>query len=551
MDGPTGNIPAGLLAHRWARIPFHRTQQGDLGAGICMNPASHQSDSVRSDMGIGITGQNGHGTRQNFRLLGATRAPFASVAIEDVQGHATDPLVRVVQHCYQIVHHVRHQELIEELAAAQAHVAALVAKPLPDSWHSGQPGFLQRPKSLPGVMRYRQLAQQSAILLHHVFSPSRSDAPPQRLDVEPNFTEPASDMKVRQRRLSLRTREDLGSPVSWYQTRRGCTRVWTNLRMNTAARRSIDDLLAVMAALRTPDTGCPWDLEQSFRTIAPYTIEEAYEVADAIERGDLDHLREELGDLLLQVVYHSRMAEEQGAFAFADVVEAVTAKMVRRHPHVFGTAEERAAGAAPGFWERIKAAERAESPSPRATPTSPETPSARGEGRGEGQPHTPTAGSRAAPHPHPLPASGEREPTHSVLDGVPVALPALTRAVKLQDKAARVGFDWPSLAPVFDKLKEELADLEEAIATVSDPPGLTPSHQAKIEEEFGDLLFVVANVARHLKLDPEAALRSANQKFTRRFHAIEEKLAAQGRTPAQSTLAEMDRLWDEAKGEER
>jgi len=318
--------------------------------------------------------------------------------------------------------------------------------------------------------------------------------------------------------------------------------------MNAKARKSIDDLLAVMAALRTPGTGCPWDLEQSFATIAPYTIEEAYEVADAIERGDLDHLKEELGDLLLQVVYHSRMAEEQGAFAFADVVEAIAAKMVRRHPHVFGTPEQRAAGAAPGFWDRIKAEERAGSPSPRATPAAPETATARGEGRGEGQPQAPTSSSVAAPHPNPLPASGERGPAPSALDGVPVGLPALTRAVKLQGKAARVGFDWPSLAPVFDKLREELAELEEAMG--SDPAGLTPGHRARIEEEFGDLLFVVANVARHLKLDPETALRSANAKFTRRFHAIERKLSSQSRTPAQSTLAEMDRLWDEAKAEE-
>jgi MazG family protein len=270
--------------------------------------------------------------------------------------------------------------------------------------------------------------------------------------------------------------------------------------MTTPARRSIDDLLAVMAALRTPGTGCPWDLEQSFATIAPYTIEEAYEVADAIERGDLTHLREELGDLLLQVVYHARMAEEEGAFAFADVADAITSKMVRRHPHVFGTPEQRAAGITPGFWERIKAEER---------------------------------------------ANGETESAPSVLDGVPAGLPALTRAVKLQDKAARVRFDWPSLAPVLDKLKEELGELEEAIANAGAGPD-----RAGIEEEFGDLLFVVANVARHLKIDPEAALRAANRKFTRRFHAIERKLAAAGRTPGQSTLAELDRLWDQAKAEE-
>src|SRR5262245_16765406 len=260
----------------------------------------------------------------------------------------------------------------------------------------------------------------------------------------------------------------------------------------------IGRLLAVMAALRTPGSGCPWDLEQDFKSIAPYTIEEAYEVADAIEKGDFEALREELGELLLQVVYHSSVAEEQGAFAFADVVHTDSPKMLRRHPHVFGTSEERAAGAAPGFWERIKAAERAEkagapspraaSPSPRPSPTSPHTPTGRGEGRGEGQPHAPTSEVAAAPHPNPLPASGERVPPQSVLDGVSVGLPALTRAVKLQDKAARVGFDWPSLAPVSEKLKEELVELEEAVARADTAQG-----RPKIEEEFGDLLFVVAN----------------------------------------------------------
>ncbi len=260
----------------------------------------------------------------------------------------------------------------------------------------------------------------------------------------------------------------------------------------------IAELIGIMAALRTPGTGCPWDLEQTFRTIAPYTIEEAYEVADAIEKGDLDGLKDELGDLLLQVVYHARMAEEEKAFDFGDVVQAINAKMIRRHPHVFGSTEQKAAGVTPGFWERLKAEERADKP----------------------------------------------KPAESVLDDVPAALPALTRAVKLQNKAARVGFDWPSLAPVLDKLKEELAELEQELK--SD----TPAKDA-IAEEFGDLLFVVANVARHLKLDPEAALRAANQKFVRRFQAVERKLAAQGRTPAQSTLAEMDRLWDEAKADEK
>jgi ATP diphosphatase len=265
--------------------------------------------------------------------------------------------------------------------------------------------------------------------------------------------------------------------------------------MTDKPRKSIDDLLAVMRALRTPGTGCPWDLEQTFRTIAPYTIEEAYEVADAIEKADMAALEGELGDLLLQVVYHARMAEEQAAFDFADVVEAITAKMIRRHPHVFGTAEE-----------RIKAEEKAEASA-----------SAR------------VSAARSAPRA----AGGD-----SVLDGVPVALPALTRAIKLQNKAARVGFDWPSLAPVLDKLKEELGELEDAVSG----PG-QQQDRAKVEEEFGDLLFVVANVARHLGIDPEAALRGANQKFIRRFHAIECKLAEQERTPAQSTLAEMDLLW--------
>ncbi len=275
--------------------------------------------------------------------------------------------------------------------------------------------------------------------------------------------------------------------------------------MSTEPRKSLSDLLAIMAALRTPGTGCPWDLEQTFRTIAPYTIEEAYEVADAIEKGDMRALEDELGDLLLQVVYHARMAEEEGAFAFADVVDAIAAKMIRRHPHVFGSEAERATGAAPGFWERIKAEER-------------------------------TAKHRASP---------------GVLDEVPAALPALARAVKLQDKAAKIGFDWPSLAPVFDKLKEELGELEQAVGADGKGPAGSLPDRGKIEEEFGDLLFVIANVARHLKIDPGAALRSANQKFIRRFGRIEELLAAQGRTPAQSTLAEMDRLWDQAKAEER
>ena len=258
--------------------------------------------------------------------------------------------------------------------------------------------------------------------------------------------------------------------------------------------KDISRLIEIMAALRDPKTGCPWDQVQTFATIAPYTIEEAYEVADAIARDDIVHLKDELGDLLLQVVYHARMAEERDAFAFGDVVEAVTTKMIRRHPHVFGTEDERAAGVTAGFWERAKDKEKSDGGS------------------------------------------------QGVLDGVPVGLPALTRAIKLQNKAAKVGFDWPSLAPVFAKLHEEIGELEAEIADATDKPD-----RAAIEEEFGDLLFVVANVARHLKIDPETALRAANEKFVRRFRYIEEQLARRGSSPAQSDLAEMDALWDEAK----
>lgn len=276
--------------------------------------------------------------------------------------------------------------------------------------------------------------------------------------------------------------------------------------------RDIACLIDIMTALRTPGTGCPWDLAQTFKSIAPYTIEEAYEVADAIERGDRADLKDELGDLLLQVVYHSRMAEEENAFAFGDVVAAITAKMIRRHPHVFGTDAERAAGAAPGFWDKIKSAEKSK---PQAAA--------------------------------------------SILSDIPHALPALTRAVKLQAKAARVGFDWPDLAPVFDKLKEEMAEFEE-VALPADPRSpspraftpreVAPAH-ARIEEEFGDLLFVMANIARHLKLDPESALRAANQKFTRRFAYIETRLAEKGSSPAQSNLEEMDALWNEVRAKDK
>ena len=267
------------------------------------------------------------------------------------------------------------------------------------------------------------------------------------------------------------------------------------------ALKTLIDLAGVMAALRDPVTGCPWDIEQSFASIAPYTIEEAYEVADAIERGNRADLRDELGDLLLQVVYHSRLAEEEGAFQLADVVDGITRKMIRRHPHVFGDDAARSAGAAKGFWEKIKAEEKAV--------------------RGGGD-------------------------VASVLADVPAGMPGLSRAVKLQSKAAKVGFDWPDIGPVFTKLDEELAELKAEIAA----PAGAPGRQAKIAAEFGDLLFVMANLARHLGVDPEDALRGTNAKFEHRFGRIEDKLAALGKTPAQSNLAEMDRLWNEAKREE-
>jgi ATP diphosphatase len=290
-----------------------------------------------------------------------------------------------------------------------------------------------------------------------------------------------------------------------------------------AATGALQRLIEIMAALRTPGTGCPWDLEQTFQTIAPYTIEEAYEVADAIGRGDLADLKDELGDLLLQVVYHSRMAEEKGAFAFADVADAVNAKMIRRHPHVFGSQEERAAGAQPDFWARIKAQERAAKAAERTRLASP--------------------GTQA-----PATAHGSK-----LLADVPVGLPALTRAIKLQDKAARVGFDWPDIAPVFAKMKEEIAELEE-VALDADPRSARAqgtADVAAIEEELGDMLFVMANIARHLKLDPETALRKANDKFTRRFTYIERRLSEMGKTPEESSLEEMDALWNEVRAKDK
>jgi tetrapyrrole methylase family protein/MazG family protein/ATP diphosphatase len=265
-------------------------------------------------------------------------------------------------------------------------------------------------------------------------------------------------------------------------------------------RHPIFRLVEIMAQLRNPDGGCPWDLEQTFATIAPYTVEEAYEVADAIERGSLADLKEELGDLLLQVVFHARMAEEAGAFAFADVAEAINDKMVRRHPHVFGEVRHRSAGEQTEAWETIKAGERAAK------------------------------------------AAGAAAAAPSLLDDVPVGMPALTRAVKLSKRAARVGFVWPSAAEVLAKLHEEVAELEVEIAA---------GDVDKARDELGDVLFVCANLARELDVDPEAALRGTNAKFVRRFKYIEAELATRGSSPEASDLAEMDALWNAAKAAEK
>lgn len=271
------------------------------------------------------------------------------------------------------------------------------------------------------------------------------------------------------------------------------------------AEAELRKLLAIMAALRTPVTGCPWDIEQDFASIAPYTIEEACEVADAIERGDMVDLADELGDLLLQVVFHAQMAEEAEHFAFADVARAINTKMVRRHPHVFGDAVARDAGMVKSAWEAIKAQEKAERAARRA-------------------------------------AAGLAEPADTgVLGGVPGALPALARAVKLQDKAGKVGFDWNDPRAVLAKIREELDEVEACL----------DGTEGEQREEIGDLLFAVANLARHLKVDPDRALRGANLKFERRFAFIEAALAAKGSSPAQSTLDEMDALWNAAKAEER
>ena len=261
--------------------------------------------------------------------------------------------------------------------------------------------------------------------------------------------------------------------------------------------RDIGRLLEIMAALRTPETGCPWDLAQNFSTIAPYTLEEAYEVADAIARDDLADLKDELGDLLLQVVFHARMAEEQGAFDFCDVVQAITEKLIRRHPHVFADEKSPTPRAVEGLWERIKAEEKA----------------------------------------------ANKTGQTSALAGIPVALPALSRALKLQMKASKVGFDWNDPRAVLRKIREEADEIEAELDR-------SQANKAAIAGEVGELLFEVVNLARHLDADPEGVLRQTNLKFERRFAAIERALAARGKAPQEVSLAEMDALWNEAKAAE-
>lgn len=265
--------------------------------------------------------------------------------------------------------------------------------------------------------------------------------------------------------------------------------------------RDISRLIEIMTALRDPQTGCPWDVEQDFASIAPYTVEEAYEVADAVGRGDLSDLRDELGDLLLQVVFHSRMAEEQGAFAFGDVVEAITGKMIRRHPHVFGPDAVRGAKLAKGMWEKIKAEERAEKKAERE-------------------------------------ARGITVAEHGYLDDVPVGHAALTRALKLQERAAKVGFDWKEPGPILDKISEEVDELRVA---------LDAGETAAIKDEFGDVLFALVNLGRHLGIDAEDALRGTNDKFRKRFHHVERALNANGSSLDAASLDEMEDHWQAAK----
>jgi ATP diphosphatase len=260
-------------------------------------------------------------------------------------------------------------------------------------------------------------------------------------------------------------------------------------RQEMQPSRDIERLIEIMARLRTPGTGCPWDLKQNFATIAPYTIEEAYEVADAIARGDTSDLKDELGDLLLQVVFHARMAEEAGHFAFGNVVLAITDKLIRRHPHVFGDARGKSADEVKALWEKIKADERKEK----------------------------SAGSE------------------SILAGVPLALPALTRAEKIQKRAAQVGFDWPDVDGVLDKVSEEIAELKAA------------GHPEATQEEFGDLLFSLVNYARRMNIDPETALREATTKFERRFRGVEHRALTSGKAVKETPLDELERYWEAEK----
>lgn len=271
------------------------------------------------------------------------------------------------------------------------------------------------------------------------------------------------------------------------------------------ASRDISRLIEIMARLRDPETGCPWDVEQDFSSIAPYTIEEAYEVADAIERDDMVDLKEELGDLLLQPVYHAQLAAEAGHFDFDDVVLGITQKLLRRHPHVFGDEDARKAKSAKHVWERIKTEEAAEKAAERK-------------------------------------ALGQEISTASILDNVPGVLPALTRAEKLQTKAAMVGFDWPELQPVMDKIEEEWGELGAEIENRN------TDNAAKVAEEFGDFLFSVVNLGRHLGIDPEHALRQTNAKFVRRFQHIEGTLSAEKRDIDSASLDEMEAIWQSAKG---
>ena len=273
-------------------------------------------------------------------------------------------------------------------------------------------------------------------------------------------------------------------------------------------KTAISRLLAVMAALRTPQTGCPWDLQQDFASIAPYTLEEAYEVVDAIERGDMGDLQEELGDLLLQVVFHGQMASEVGLFTFDDIAQTVTDKMIRRHPHVFDDSQAQTPAQVKQNWEAIKEAEKADK---------------------------------------------DNNKTASLVDNIPLALPGLTRAVKLQKRAARVGFDWTKAAPILAKIKEEIAELEEVINennNNNDKRDASNQPQtARLEEEYGDILFALANLARHLRFDPEAAIRTANQKFMNRFKWMENKAKQEGKDLASMSLEDMEFLWQQAKTE--